>query len=149
MPDSHRTAWIVLATIGSTLFADRLLMPIFVPTTTTGRAKATHDKAFVLSVGLQFRNAADATDLLAAWKDAAEWCLTHEPFLFAYEVAQSDKDPNRYVIIERYRSKEDYTGPHRSSPAFKRFRPRMRALQDSGAVVVTGDSFVELGVGFT
>ena len=58
-------------------------------------------------------------------------------------------DPLKYVIIERYRSKEDYLGLHRSSPAFHEFRPRMRALQNEGKVTVTGSSFRELGVGFT
>ena len=66
-----------------------------------------------------------------------------------YEVAQSDKDPLRYVILERYRSKDDYLGAHRRSPAFREFRPQMRALQESGRVTVTGSSYQELGIGFT
>ena len=55
----------------------------------------------------------------------------------------------QYAIFERYRSKEDYTGAHRQSPAFAAFRPQMRALQDSGKVSVSGASHQELGVGFS
>ena len=62
---------------------------------------------------------------------------------------RSDKKENVYVVTERYRSKEDYLHAHRSSPAFVAFRPVMRRMQDSGDVVVSGDSFVELGLGFT
>ena len=64
-------------------------------------------------------------------------------------MAQSDKDPLVYQIYERYASKADYLGAHRSSPAFKAFRPRMKALQDAGEVNVSGSSFVEIGLGFT
>jgi len=117
--------------------------------TTLGRDKAQGEKAFVLAVSLSFQDDDTANELLKAWAKAAAWCLEHEPFLFAYEVAQSDSDPLKYVIVERYRSKEDYTGPHRRSPAFMAFRPKMRALQDSGRVAVTGQSYQELGIGFT
>ena len=49
---------------------------------------------------------------------------------YMYEIAQSDKDPLSYMIFERYRSKQDYTGPHRRSLAFLKFRPQMKALQE-------------------
>ena len=117
--------------------------------TTLGRPKAVGEKAFVLSVNLQFEDNASAKALLKAWGEAADWCVENEPFLFAYEIAQSDQDPLKYVIFERYRSKEDYTGPHRKSPAFKAFRPQMRLLQESGKVTVTGSSYNEVGLGFT
>ena len=117
--------------------------------TTLGRPKATGEKAFMLSVGLKFTDNSSAETLLKAWGKAARYCIENEPFLFAYEVAQSDKDPLSYVILERYASKSDYLGAHRRSPAFKEFRPQMKALQDSGAVVVTGSSYDELGIGFT
>ena len=151
MTESSRRGlvWAVLATVVSTLVVGRLHQRLFVVTTTNGREKALGEKAFVLSVSLQFTDATTSKELIAAWKEAAEWCYKYEDFLFAYEIAQSDKDPLKYVIIERYRSKDDYVNTHRSSPAFKRFRPKMRALQDGGRVVVTGDSYHELGVGFT
>ena len=72
----------------------------------------------------------------------------NEPFLYSYEVSQSDKDPLQYIIVERYRSKADYVGAHRRSTAFHTFRPQMKALQDAGEVIVTGASFNEVGLGF-
>eukprot|EP00320_Phaeocystis_rex_P021629 CAMPEP_0119058814 /NCGR_PEP_ID=MMETSP1178-20130426/3084_1 /TAXON_ID=33656 /ORGANISM="unid sp, Strain CCMP2000" /LENGTH=129 /DNA_ID=CAMNT_0007039799 /DNA_START=155 /DNA_END=544 /DNA_ORIENTATION=- len=119
------------------------------PTTTLGRQKATKERAFVLNVGLSFRSQGVADGFIKEWGKAADYCLRNEDFLFAYEISQSDQDPLRYLITERYRSKADYLGAHRSSSAFKAFRPGMKALQASGDVVVTGSSFNELGVGFT
>jgi hypothetical protein len=51
--------------------------------TSLGRAKSRGDNAFVLMVGLQFRDAASADTLLKAWHKAADYCMTHEPFLCA------------------------------------------------------------------
>ena len=119
------------------------------PQTSTGHSKAVGEKAFMLNVGLRFSDEASAKSLLAAWSVAASYCLKNEPFLYAYEAAQSDKDNLSYIILERYRSKEDYLGAHRKSIAFKEFRPKMRALQDAGKVIVSGSSYYELGIGFT
>ena len=125
------------------------LMQATVHSTTLGRAKATGERAFVLNVGLQFHEPAAAERLVHEWSKAAAYCLANEKFLYAYEMAQSDQDPLRYLVTERYRSKADYLGAHRSSSAFKEFRPKMKELQNSGEVVVTGSSYNELGVGFT
>lgn len=156
-----------------------------VPFTAIGRAKARGEKAFVLSVTLDFQDEETATGLVEAWREAADWCYLNENFLYACEccrrelratpwhthphlsllltssqfaifdpsrdadeIAKSDKNPLHYNIIERYRSKADYTGAHRSSPAFHKFRPKMKALQEAGKVQVGGNSYVELGVGF-
>ena len=51
--------------------------------TTLGRPKAKGERAFVLSVGLQFRDNTSAQDMLRAWSSAAAYCVQHEPFLFA------------------------------------------------------------------
>ena len=69
--------------------------------TTLGRPKRRARKAFMLSVGLKFTDNSSAETLLKAWGKAARYCIENEPFLFAYEVAQSDKDPLSYVILER------------------------------------------------
>jgi quinol monooxygenase YgiN len=37
----------------------------------------------------------------------------------------------RYLIYERYRSKDDYLGAHKQSQAFVDFRPKMKAMQVS------------------
>ena len=73
-------------------------------------------------------------------KWASERTLSHR---------RSDKRELTYMVSERYRSKDDYLHAHKSSEAFKIFRPIMKAMQDAGDVVVSGDSFEELGLGFT
>ena len=92
------------------------------PKTSLGRRKATQERAFVLNVGLTFRSQGVADGFIKEWAKAADYCLANEDFLFAYELAQSDQDPLRYLITERYRSKADYLGAHRSSSAFKVMR---------------------------
>ena len=32
-------------------------------------------------------------EMVSAWKEAADYCMANEPFLFHYEIARSDKDP--------------------------------------------------------
>ena len=145
---SARDLAIAAASCGLTLLVARL-HGATTPHTLRGRPKATGDKAFVLAVSMTFTTQDDAKKVLDAWQSAAEYCLHNEPFLYAYEMAQSDKNPLMYTIIERYRSKEDYLGPHRASKAFHAFRPVMRELQEGGRVVVTGESYNELGIGFT
>ena len=87
------------------LFAAEVVVPFCFRQhrTTTGRAKAQQENAFVLSVGLKFRDIAAATSLQAEWAKAAAYCLEHEPFLYQYEMSRSDKDPLQFNIIERYR----------------------------------------------
>ena len=133
----------------ATLLAMHVVPPLAANTTSLGRRKAVGEKAFILTVNLQFTTHGVANALVREWTRAAEYCLANENFLFAYEMAQSDQDPLRYMVIERYRSKADYLGAHRSSTAFKEFRPKMKELQTRGDVVVSGASYNELGVGFT
>merc|ERR1712008_547692 len=116
--------------------------------TTRGRRKVRGERAFVLAVQLQIAEESTARLLIADWRQAADYCLVNEPFLFHYEFAQSDKDPLRYLVYERYRCKSDYLGAHKQSSAFAEFRPKLKLLQDSGAVTVSGDSWDGLGVGF-
>jgi len=108
------------------------------------------ERAFVLRVDLKFMNVDDANALIAAWGEAADWCRANEEFLWHYEISRSDQDETgtTFSIYERYRSKEDYLRSHKESAAFKTFRPKMQALQDAGRLVVSGSSFIELGVGF-
>ena len=107
------------------------------------------EKAWILSVSLEFNDAATADRIVTAWRDAADWCYDHEPFLLSYEISKSDqRGPFVYLVYERYRSKADLAA-HHASPAYRKFRPLLRALQDAGEVVVTGESGNELGLGFT
>lgn len=104
------------------------------PKTSLGRRKATQERAFVLNVGLTFRSQGVADGFIKEWAKAADYCLANEDFLFAYELAQSDQDPLRYLITERYRSKADYLGAHRSSSAFKVTARRTRLCARSSAM---------------
>jgi hypothetical protein len=88
---STRDCVVALAAASMTLMVSTALSHHGEHMTTTGRAKSRGDKAFVLSVGLRFEDNASVETLLHAWEKAADFCLAHEPFLFAYEVAQSDK----------------------------------------------------------
>ena len=54
-----------------------------VPFTSIGRAKARGEKAFVLSVTLDFQDEATANGLVEAWREAADWCFLNENFLYA------------------------------------------------------------------
>ena len=142
---------ILVALLGSDLTLAGLHLGARLPgsgTTTSGRAKVRGEKAFVLAVNLKFRTEADAANLIKRWRFVADHCHRNEPWLYSYEIAQSDKAPLEYMMIERYHTKEEYLTLHRHSDAFKAFRPEMKALQDSGAVVVSGSSYNELGVGF-
>jgi hypothetical protein len=41
-----------------------------------------------------------------------------------------------------------YASTHKSTEAYRTFRPKMQALQDSGELEVSGSSYFELGHGF-
>jgi quinol monooxygenase YgiN len=141
--------WVVALAVTSALaVAWWAVVPAAGGATTLGRRKVRGERAWTLAVDLKFQDAAAAATLVRAWREAADYCLEHEPFLYHYEVSKSDKDPLRYLVYERYRSKADYLGAHRQSVAFNAFRPIMKAMQDEGRVVVTGESWDELGEGF-
>jgi len=148
MTCTSRDLGIAIASVLATLLYVRLDVG-GMPRTVLGRPKARGERAFLLIVTLHFPEPSRSAALLEAWRAAADYCIEREPFLYAYEVAQSDKDPRNYTILERYRSKHDYLGAHRKSSAFAAFRPQMRAMQKEGAVLVGGSSYVETGIGFT
>jgi quinol monooxygenase YgiN len=117
-------------------------------TTTTGRVKQRGEKAFVLAVELQFEAQEDADYVVEQWQVVTDYCFASEPFLYHYEISQSDQDPLKYFMYERYRSKEDYLSIHKTSEAFLKFRETLKSMQDSNKVAVSGHSYNELGVGF-
>eukprot|EP00967_Tisochrysis_lutea_P029674 scaffold34702_cov37-Tisochrysis_lutea.AAC.1 len=65
-----------LLTLGAVRFT-----PFGGPRTDTGRLKSRTERAFVLTVGLRFRDEASRDTLLTAWHEAADYCLANEPFL--------------------------------------------------------------------
>jgi quinol monooxygenase YgiN len=104
--------------------------------------------AFVLHVELEFKTEAAAKELVTAWARCADWCRANEAGLMHYEIARSQTDPLKYGIFERYASLDAYASTHKSTEAYRTFRPKMQALQDSGELEVSGSSYFELGHGF-
>lgn len=87
-------------------------------------------------------------NMIQDWEVVSRHCEKNEPFLYHYKLGQSDSNPHMLHIVERYESKEKYLSLHKNGEDFLKFRPKLKALQDSGRVVVEGFSFQELGYGF-
>ena len=108
------------------------------------------EKAWVLTVTLTFQNMEDRDMILDDWSSTVvPHCSENEPFLLHYEAGISDKDPLKVIMLERYTEKSLYLTVHKSSEAFLKFRPKLKALQDGGKVAVEGFSYQEGGYGFT
>lgn len=121
---------------------------VWYPRQVLGHAKMREEKAWVLHVQLRFSSSSHVQPFLDAWGELADYCMANEPRLIHYEVMRIDKDPLVFAIHERYTDKQAYFD-HKTSTAFKTFKEKMKKLQDSGQLVVTGDGFQELGIGFT
>ena len=117
-------------------------------TTSAGRKKERKENAWILAVVLQFKDEKSAATVLEAWEKLANWCFENEPILYHYEVGQSDQDPLKYNVCERYESKEAYLNIHKASEAFKEFKKVMVETQERDAITITGSSYNELGLGF-
>jgi len=104
---------------------------------------------FSLLVKLQFSAEQHKQTFLQAIQPVADHVKLHEPDTLSYEVLLSDKDPLHVLVLERYRNKDvAYLQIHKSSTPFTRFRPILQKLQQDGHVVVSGDSYLDAGVGF-
>ena len=106
------------------------------------------EKAWLLVVSLRFKRADDLDVFLGAFTPMASAVSRSEPATLGYEVSRSEKDPLLVMIFERYASKLDYLDTHKAMKHFLKFRPKLQQLQDAHKVVVSGESFQELGVGF-
>jgi quinol monooxygenase YgiN len=104
---------------------------------------------FTLLVTLKFSQLEYRDMFLVDFGRLAQYVRDHEPDTLAYEVLVSDKSLLEVAILERYRNKEQaYLIVHKSSLPFLAFRPKLQALQDSGHVEVSGQSFLDARVGF-
>ena len=82
----------------------------------------------------------------AIFAPEARWCRDHEPGTLSYEWARSDSNDRAIIVVERYADKETaYAAVHKSSDAFKTFRPQLAALEP----VITGHSYVASDIGYT
>jgi quinol monooxygenase YgiN len=100
--------------------------------------------SFWLIVEVTFKSEADVKTFEAAWRPVAEYCRAHEPNTLSYQMARSDKEPFKIVMLERYKTKKDYLEVHRSSEAFLKFKPQLLALEP----VITGHSYLESSIGY-
>ena len=121
------------------LVASSFLRPLAKPTS----------PAFSLFVTAKFDSIERKEYFLEMIKPVAEFVHLHEPETLSYEVLLSDKDPLRVLIMERYKDKENaYLKVHKSSAPFLEFRKKLQAMQELGQIEISGDSYLDSGVGF-
>ncbi|PRW33870.1 ribosome-binding factor A [Chlorella sorokiniana] len=77
--------------------------------------------SYILTVHLGFQNAADRDEVLAAFHPLAEHVRANEEGTITYQWLQSDSDPLKCLILERYTSKQYLDDVHCQSEPFKAF----------------------------
>ena len=82
------------------------------------------------------------------FKPLAHYVATYEPGTVSYDLLQSEKDPLRIYLVERYIDKVAYLEVHKKSKEFISFRAKLQKMQDDKLVYLEGDSFIESNVGF-
>jgi hypothetical protein len=70
-------------------------------------------KAFELIVALTFKSPEDKETFKGLFSGVASYVSNHEPTTLSYELAESDNDPLRVVIFERYVNKVRFVHCHR------------------------------------
>jgi quinol monooxygenase YgiN len=90
------------------------------------------------------QNEADVATFEKAFQPLADFVAMDEPGTISYGYAQSDSDPRRILIFERYASKSAYLDVHKASKHFLTFRPQLAALNAK----IEGHSYYEGGLGF-
>mmetsp|Transcript_20005 Transcript_20005/g.28157 ORF Transcript_20005/g.28157 Transcript_20005/m.28157 type:complete len:169 (+) Transcript_20005:138-644(+) len=102
---------------------------------------------FVLLVNLEFKEKTDLQDFIQWMEPMIENARRNEIDTLTYEIAISDDNPMKVVILERFSSKEAYL-KHKRSASADRLRENLAPLRDSKAVIVTGQSYTQTGKGF-
>ena len=84
---------------------------------------------------------------LLKFSEIARHVEANEPETLSYELGRSDRDPNVFIIIERYSKKEFLADPHQRSDSFKKFKSWM---DENAEMVVRKDgfSFYEQNIGY-
>jgi len=109
----------------------------------------TASPVFSLLVTAQFDTVERKEQFLEEIKPVAEYVQSSEPDTLAYEVLISDKDPCQVLILERYKDKDNaYLKIHKSSAPFLVFRKKLQVMQDEGQITISGNSYLDSGVGF-
>jgi quinol monooxygenase YgiN len=101
---------------------------------------------FILEIRIIFKYEKDLDKFVKLWAPTADYCFKNEPNLLAYHISKSDKDPKQLLVFERFRSRGDYVGAHRSSGSFFAFKA---ALAKAGLqYTMDGHSYNETEYGF-
>ena len=106
--------------------------------------------AFVLMVTLKFTSEATRDTFLKliepVCKDVAQ---NERETTLSYQVAVSDKDPLRVLVMERYSTKErGYLEIHKAGAEFLKYRDKLKAMQEAGDVEIAGESYIETDLGY-
>lgn len=115
-----------------------------------GRRRVQHHNVFCLCVTVIFPSEEKREEFKKLFAPLAQYVREKEMDTLSYILMQSDKDPLRIQILERYKSKEPaYLTTHRSSPQFLEFRAKMAKLVESKDITsVDGHSYLESAAGF-
>ncbi len=141
-------------TIGTVLTV-MLRAPSSLPSSTESSTK-THSiiprtahvaNAFYLGVAITFPSNEDKETFVELFKPMAKYVEDFELGTLSYQLQQSDKDPLRVHVLERYKDKDYYLNVHKTSKEFLAFRAELQKLFDKGAKV-EGQSYIETDIGF-
>jgi quinol monooxygenase YgiN len=119
--------------------------PVSIESSQTRRNKV--DKAFFLGVTITFPNKDDLVMFKRLFQPLATYVEKYEKGTLSYELLESDKDPLRIQILERYQDKDYYLNVHKTSGPFLKFREELQHLVTKGAIIA-GESYVETDIGF-
>ena len=104
---------------------------------------------FSLFVSLQFTQLQDKEEFLLLVRPLADYIWREEPTTLAFDVISHDADPLQVMLVERYQEKATaFLQIHKSSPHFLNYRPKLQQMQNDGRVVVSGNSYLDSGIGF-
>ena len=87
-------------------------------------------------------NYIEKVDFIEGFSKLADYVFNKEPRTLSYELAQSDKEEKRLLVIERYVNKQAYTDIHRRSPDFISFRENLNKMD----VSIEGHSYIETNI---
>ena len=112
------------------------------------RITATED-AWVLAVTVTFADEATKAEFKKLFEPLALYVATHEPETLTYIVSESDQEPLKVLITERYKNKEtSYLQVHKSSDEFLSFRSKVTEMEKSKRLEMKGNSWKEIGLGY-
>ncbi len=137
---------ILIAMAVSSLFT-YLLTGCRTPNNSATSSRDTIPSAFYLGVAVIFPTVQEKESFKTLFRPMAQFVKDHEPGTLSYELLESDKEPERILILERYVNKDYYLNVHRTSKEFLSFRAEFQKMIEKG-VKVDGHSYLEPGIGF-